>query len=204
MQKNISQIILGIIGVEMTLPSNNLWVRDQPRKVPNDMGIYVVAGMVSSQLIAAESYITTTAELWDQQPDFWDQPNDPHWDQGITGQTSEVLMKEMIQIDFFSRSNDGFLRNWEVVAALRSIEAQQKQEEYNFRINRPVSFFNTSPAEGGSMLNRYSLTVPCFVWYRKAKTLSDTGGDFYTEFRTRVDTEKTIGKPHGLIEFEIL
>ena len=111
---------------------------------------------------------------------------------------------EQIQIDILSRSNDAITRNWEVIAALKSLYAVQQMELNDFKIAKlPLRFFNTSSAEGGYQLNRYTLTFGAFVWYRKTKVLSDTGGLYYDDFTTRVDDEKTIGTNTPLIQFEI-
>ena len=73
-----------------------------------------------------------------------------------------------------------------------------------FKIMRlPNSFINSSVAEGGSQLNRYSITVGCMVLYEKIKILNPDNGDYYDDFDTRVDDEKTIGEIDGLIEFNI-
>ncbi len=119
-------------------------------------------------------------------------------------ESSRVQMKENIQISILSRSTEALQRHWEVLAALRSLKSEQCQEENSFKIFRiPSSFVNASDAEGGSNINRFSITIPCFVWYYKERTLSSTGGDFYDDFTTRVDDEKTIGTPHGIFAFRI-
>ena len=95
-------------------------------------------------------------------------------------------------------------RNWQVVAAMQSFYSQQQQELNNFKIFRiPQSFLNTSSAEGGSNINRFSITVPCFVWYRKDTILNSPLGDYYDDFTTRVDDEQTIGTDTPIAEFEI-
>lgn len=245
-----AQIVADIIIEEMSLPEASVWLRDQNAEIPNDQGLYIVVGMVQTHTIASVCYIEPmTAENWDQenqvwdvggqqfdltgQPvnydragEVWDNPNQT-FDQlpPTMVQISEVQTQEMIQIEVLSRSNDALTRNWEVIAAIKSIYAQQMQEVNNFSIARlPLSFLNTSSAEGGSDLNRYTLTFPAFVWYTKAKVLVNNGGDYYDDFSARVDDEKTIAttvsnydangetfdqpgqtydQPQPLVEFEI-
>ena len=227
-----AQLILQIIQREMALSSRSFWLRDQNKTIPNDHGLYVVAGMIGSMPIASVSKIRTALpsdwdgenQVWDiagQQFDvggnpynydrsgeFWDQPNQT-FDQlpPTMIETNEVQARETIQIDILSRSNDALMRNWEIIAALKSIFSQQTQEANDFKIFRiPQSFVNTSSAEGGSQLNRYTLTFPAFVWYRKAKVLTNAGingGDYYDDFRQRVDDEKSIGTTVPIIQFEI-
>lgn len=119
-------------------------------------------------------------------------------------ESSRVQMRENIQISILSRDTQALMRHWEIVAAMQSIYSQQKQEANFFKIFRvPTSFLNASDAEGGSNINRFSITVPCFVWYEKERVLTSDGGDYYDDFTTRVDNEQTIGTPAPLFEFEI-
>lgn len=185
MQSLTAQNIVKILAKEMSLPANSIWIRDQNRLIPNDNGLYIVVGMVNAVTIGARSLMKTNDAL-----------------QQVEAQ--EVNQRETIQIDILSRSNDALTRNWEVIAALNSIYSKQVQEAGFFKIFRiPSSFLNVSIAEGGSQLNRYSVTFPVFVWYRKTKVLTPDGGNYFDDFATRVDDEKTIGTDKPLIEFEI-
>ncbi len=115
-----------------------------------------------------------------------------------------VQMRENIQISILSRSNAAIMRHWEIIGALQSLYSEQAQEANSFKIFRiPQSFVNASSAEGGSTLNRFSITVSAFVWYYKERVLPRTGGDFYDDFTTRVDDAITISAPNGIFEFEI-
>lgn len=224
-----SQVIADILVNELALPNANVFLRDQNRKIPNDTGVYIAVGIVAAYPMSNISYLRqTTPQDWDAENGFWDIDGEIYdtagqpirWD--LTGQTwdqpnqlydqvaplqievSEVQVKEMVQIDFLSRSNDGIFRNWEVVAALQSFYAQQQMEANNFKIFRiPQNWINTSSAEGGSIINRYTITFPVFVWYRKQKVLTTDGGDYYDDFHQRVDNDRTIGTPTPMIEFEI-
>ena len=168
-----SQIIVGILSEEMGMPPDSVWLRDQNKKIPNDDGLYIVVGMVSAQTICVETYLKNGS------PPI---------------EVNEVQQRENIQIDVLSRSNAAIMRNWEVLAALRSIFSIQQQETNDFKIHRlPDNFINTSAAEGGYQLNRYTLTFPTFVWYRKSKPMLPAGDDYYDDFTTREDNEKTIG-----------
>jgi hypothetical protein len=156
--------------------------------------------------IGGQTYDTSGKLLnYDEQGETWDQPNQT-FDQlpPTQVQISEMQAREMVQIDVLSRSNDGIFRTWEVIAALNSIFSEQTQETNSFKIFRiPTNFINTSSAEGSSIINRYTITFPVFVWYRKGVILTLNGGDYYDDFTTRVDDEKTIGTETPLIQFEI-
>lgn len=184
MNSATESIIVDIIRDQMGLTNSQIWVRDQNRKIPNDTGLYLIVGMTDARGLSSTSYLKD--------------------DGANTVEVGEVQFSENIQIDILSRSNDAILKRWEIPIALKSIYAQQKQEQHNFKISRiSRSFVNTSIAEGGSQLNRFSLSFPCLVWYRKEVVLSPTGGDYYDDFDTRVDDKNTIGEDEGLIEFNI-
>lgn len=178
------QLIVNILAEEMQLSAGQIWIRYQNRAIPPTPGLFVVVGMVDSQIMGNTTSLTFENSL-------------PH-------QISEVMARETIQIDIMSRDSTALTRRAEVVMALQSFYAQQQMELNNFKIARiPQSFLNTSDAEGGSNLNRYSISVPCIVWYRKDVKLASPLGDYYDDFITRVDDEITIGTVNPLIEFEI-
>jgi hypothetical protein len=215
-----AQILGYVIRRKMNLPKPNVWLRDQNRVIPNDNGIYVAIGLINApQPLGVVTYIKEgiftsydqSNESWDVPSEIWDPEANPtqydqlgqsfdnpdqNWDvtPPILLEVNEIIQREDIQIDFFSRSNDGIKRNWEIIAALNSIFCQQMQERFNFKVARlPRAFVNTSYAEGGSQLNRFTLTFSTIVWYRKETPLTPTGGGYYDAFETRVDTSKTIG-----------
>ena len=189
MNKGIApQFIVDIIASEMDLPVNSVWVSDENKVIPNDNGLYVSVGLSDSQIMSSSAYLA------EQTVDSVDS----------VVEINQVNARENIQIDIFSKSTDAKTRHWEVVAALQSFYAQQNQEKNNWKIARiPIQFLNTSSAEGGSMINRFTIAFSCLVWYRKQKTLTVLDGDYYDDFTTRVDDEQTIGTDTPLIEFEI-
>jgi hypothetical protein len=184
----VAQILVDIINDQMDMPDDSVWVRDQNRLIPNDTGLYISVGMVNAPIITGN-----VANLEEETVD----------DVTTVYEVDEVQQLEQHQIDVFSRSNDALRRNWEIIAAMQSFYSQQKQEENSFKIFRiPRSFLNTSIAEGGSTLNRYSLIITVQAWYRKRVALPP-GKDYYNDFTTRVDDANTIGTDTPLIEFEI-
>lgn len=183
-----SQIIINILIQRMQIDPQRIWVRDQNRKIPDDNGLYIVVGLVNAPVVICN--VTTMQQETD----------------GMTvteHEINQVQQREEILIDIFSRSNEALLRNWEVVAALQSFYSQQQQELNNFKIFRqPVSIANTSGAEGGSNINRFSITVAAFVWYKKDDIFKSPLGDYYDDFTTRVDDNQTIGTDNPIAEFE--
>jgi hypothetical protein len=186
------QIIVDIISNQLGLDDQNVWVRSQNKKIPPTDGLFVVVGMVDSQVMAVnKTEVPTTIPQPDPDPDI----------QTLTEKMT-VTTRDNIQIDIMSRNLDAMLRRWEILAALASTYSVQKQEENQFKIFRlPTSFVNTSDAEGGSNINRFSLIISCHVWYKKDTLLAQ--GDIFTEFKTRVDDAKSIETDSGIIEFTI-
>lgn len=186
------QIIVDILANQMSLDSQNVWVRNQNKKIPPTDGVFVVVGMVDSQVMGVnKAEVPTTIPQPDPDPDI----------QTLTEKIT-VTTRDNIQIDILSRNTDAIIRRWEIMAALASTYSVQKQEENQFKIFRvPTSFVNTSEAEGGSNINRFSLIISCHVWYKKDTILAQ--GDIFTEFKTRVDDAKSIETDSGIIEFTI-
>lgn len=179
-----ARIFTILLKQEMELADDSIWLSNQNRKIPNDDRLYISVGMIDSQVIGNTNSTAPTV--------------------GGMSETQQIVMRENIQIDIFSRSNDAEFRRWEVVAALKSIYAQQLQEENEFRIFQiPTSFINSSSAEGGSNINRFSVIVATHVWYKKNKVLATPSGDYFDEFGARVDDAKSIETDTGIIELTL-
>lgn len=181
MNTEIEKIFVDILSTEMEIDSQNIWIDSQNREIPSTDDLFVIVGMVDSQVYSSKRTIEPT-------------------DAGMT-QYQEVVMRETIQIDLISSTKEARQRRSEVIMSLTSLMSEQKQEEEQFKIFRiPTSFINASEAEGGSTLNRFSIIVPVFVWYKKTKILEAATGEYYDKFSTRVDVEETIDDLVGMIE----
>ena len=177
------QVIRNILIEELALPKSDIWVQSQNVVIPPDSDkLFVIIGLTDARVIGNNSYATPT-------------------ETGMK-QTQECIQRENIQIDLLSRDTKALNRRQEAQMAMASIFSKQTQEKYNFKIFKiPTSFVNSSEAEGTSQISRFSIVIPCHVWYRKEKEISST--DYYDDFSTRVDDESTTGQPNGLIEFNI-
>lgn len=186
------QIILDIIRNEMGLDEAQCVVMNQNLKIEPDNLLYVAAGVIGIKTLSARSNMVEVI------------PASPPGADPQQVEQNTVQQKETIQIDIFGRTNDALRRRWEITAALKSIHSAQQQEKYQIKIGvLPESFVDSSVAEGGSQMYRYSITFNCLVWYIKTKTLAPDGRLYYDDFHTRVDDANTIGTENGLIEFEI-
>ena len=187
MLKPTEEIFVDILRTQLELPTDSVWIRDQNKKIPNDTELYVIAGMVDSRPYSGKyEMVTRMTEGSDPQP--------------YQVEITSTQVRENIQVDILSRSNAAILRKNEVYLAFNSIYSKQQQELNNFKIARiPTSFVNSSSAEGGSTLNRFSMIVPCLVWYRKERVIEE----YYDAFPARLDDEQTIGTEEPLFDFEI-
>ena len=185
------QVLVDILAKEMNLTVGQVFLQDQNFPLKTDQKFYISLGLGIAYPI---SNVCDTVEQTAGTPPIT-----------TLMQRSKVVQREDIHIDLFSAGTDALFRHWEVLAALRSIYSQQQQELKNFKIFQiPRSFVNTSSAEGGSFINRYTIVISCHVWYEKLKPLTNAGGgDYFDDFTTRVDDEQTIGTETPLIEFEI-
>lgn len=96
-------------------------------------------------------------------------------------QINEATLNDILQIDISSRNNDARIRRHEVFMALNSYFSKQLQEKYGFRIfGLPSGFMNTSAAEGGTVVYRYSITFQC--QYMRVYSRTVTGYDYYKTF----------------------
>ena len=182
MIKLTEQYLINILKEELALLDDQIWIRNQNKVIPNDNKLYVIVGLSDAMMMSVTNESVSVPE-------------------GLN-EVQKIVMRENIQIDILSRDIQAVQRRYEVIAALRSVYAQQVQELNEFKIFKfSQSFINSSDAEGGSNINRFTIVIPCHTWYRKEKLIS--GYDYYDDFKTRVDDEASIETDTGIIEFEI-
>jgi hypothetical protein len=100
-------------------------------------------------------------------------------------QYNEATIDDNLQIDISSKNSDARTRRHEVFMALNSYFSKQQQEKYGFRIfGLPSGFMNTSAAEGGTVVYRYSITFQC--QYMRVYSRTVVGYDYYKTFPAEV------------------
>lgn len=115
---------------------------------------------------------------------------------GTTGddtmtQHNEATIDDNLQIDISSKNSDARTRRHEVFMALNSYFSKQLQEKYGFRIfGLPSGFMNTSAAEGGTVVYRYSITFQC--QYMRVYSRTVTGYDYYKTFPAEVINDSAL------------
>jgi hypothetical protein len=100
---------------------------------------------------------------------------------------TQQVINDDIQIDIFSRNDEARQRRYEILSALTSFYSQQQQEKYQFKIyNIPHRLINTSRAEGGATIYRYTITVS--TQYSKEWTREI---DYFETFPTQITEQGT-------------
>jgi hypothetical protein len=182
--------IANILGAEMAMPANTVYIRNQDFVLPKTDGLFISVGMADSKVFSNRNKT---------------EPN-----VGGMLETQVVSVLESIQVDMFSRNNDALTRRWEVPAAISSIYAQQLQEIGHFKIY-PIttSFTNTSETEGADRINKFSIIIKVQVWYAKQRQITTTTvgglsyGEYFDTFDTAGEDSATIEDASNIFEFTL-
>lgn len=175
MNKEIEKIIVDIINHELDLPLDYgtdsdgntipcVIIYAQNIKLFNTDKLQITVKTLSTQ---DYSNITTTKEI---DGDFFE--------------IQDINQLRMMQIDIYSKNNEARQRFWEVSAALNSTYAQQQTDIYNFKFGTISRAVNLSGLDGGSDINRYTVTFNVLVHYQKQKPI-----DYYDKFSHTITGE---------------
>lgn len=185
MQKDIENILVDIIRTEMDLPLNygkNPTTKDiipccivynQNLKLFNTDRLQITVRTVSSK-----DYSNRTTFI--ENPN----PTDPDGSDAYL-EIQDINQSRLIQVDVYSRNNDARSRFWEVSAALNSVYAQNQMEVYQFKIGRITNGINISGIDGGSDINRFTLSFNVLIHFQKSKPVA-----YYDKFQCDYYTEK--------------
>jgi hypothetical protein len=97
----------------------------------------------------------------------------------------DINESRFMQVDVYSRNNDARERFWEVSMALRSVYAEQQMDLYGFKIGTITNSQNTSGLDGGSDINRFTISFNVLTHQHKEK-----GVDYYDKFETTFNNEQ--------------
>lgn len=103
---------------------------------------------------------------------------------GSYSEIQDLNLQYMMQVDCYSRNNDARDRFWEVITALKSTYAEQQMDLYNFKIGTIARANNISGIDGGSDINRYSITFNILAHQQKITNI-----DYYDKFEVTADNE---------------
>ena len=192
MNKEIEKIFVDIIKHEL--------------KLPNDYGTTSRGDVIPTVVIYGQNIKlfntdklqvtvrTVSAKTYSNRSEFKENPKPIAVDgSDAFMEIQDVNQQRMMQIDCYSRNNDARERFWEITAALKSNYAEQQMDKYNFKIGTMSNSINLSGLDGGSDINRYTVTFNVLVHYQKITYI-----DYYDKFPAKVYTEK--GK---IAEFQI-
>lgn len=181
MQKDLEKILVNIITHELKLPAN------YGKTHSGDVVPCVIAYSQNIKLFNTNKLQVTVKTVsshdFSNRSEVKENPNATGEDDAFI-EVQDVNQSRMMQIDVYSRNNEARQRFWEVSAALNSNYAQQMQDLYNFKIGFITNTANVSGIDGGSDINRYSITFNVLVHYQKITVI-----DYYDKFSTNIYTE---------------
>lgn len=175
MKKSIEKILVDILKHELDLPDNygttsngdvipSVIIFGQNIKLFNTDKLQITVKTVNARDYSNRSEIVET-------------------ESGFT-EIQDVNQSRMMQIDVYSRNNDARERFWEVSAALKSNYAQQQMDLYNFKIGTIANSVNLSGLDGGSDINRFTVSFNVLIHFQKTTVI-----DYYDKFETTIDNE---------------
>lgn len=175
MNKEIEKIIVDTINHELDLPLD--YGKDSKGNVIPCVTIYAQ----NIKLFNTDKLQITVKTLSTQ--DYSNRTLTKEID-GEFFEIQDINQSRMMQIDVYSRNNEARQRFWEVSAALNSTYAQRQTDLYNFKIGTISRGVNLSGLDGGSDINRYTITFNVLIHYQKQKPI-----DYYDTFPLELNTE---------------
>ena len=184
MQKPIEKILVDIIKHELNLPDNygttskgdvipSVIIYGQNIKLFNTDKMQITVRTVSQRLWSNRNEFKniTTTTTTTTQTNFTE--------------IQDINESRFMQIDVYSRNNDARDRFWEVSMALRSVYAEQQMDLYNFKIGTITNSQNTSGLDGGSDINRFTISFNVLTHQQKSKAV-----DYYDHFEVTLNNEQ--------------
>lgn len=176
MNKSIEKILVDIIKHELNLPDN------YGRTSNGDIIPSVIIYAQNIKLFNTDKMQITVRTVAQR---VWSNRNEFKEIQGQFTEIQDINESRFMQIDVYSRNNDARERFWEVAAALNSTYAQQQMDLYNFKIGTMTNSQNTSGLDGGSDINRFTISFNVLTHQHKEK-----GVDYYDKFETTFNNEQ--------------
>lgn len=180
MQRSIEKILVDIIKHELNLP-DNYGTTSNGDVIPS----VIIYGQNIKLFNTDKMQITVrtvSQRVWSNRNEFKDIT--------VSQQTNykeiqDINESRFMQVDVYSRNNDARERFWEVSMALRSVYAEQQMDLYNFKIGTITNSQNTSGLDGGSDINRFTISFNVLTHQHKEKAV-----DYYDKFETTFNNEQ--------------
>ena len=176
MRKSIEKLIVDILKHELKLPDNygrtsngdeipSVIIYSQNIKLFNTTKLQITVRAVNVDVYSNRSQFVTNSD-------------------GTYSEIQDLNLKYMMQVDCYSRDNSARDRFWEDTAALKSVYAEQQMDLYNFKLATITRSNNISGIDGGSDINRYSITFNALTHEQKITNI-----DYYDKFRMTAQDE---------------
>lgn len=181
MQRSIEKILVDIIKHELNLP-DNYGTTSKGDVIPS----VIIYGQNIKLFNTDKMQITVrtvSQKVWSNRSEFKEIPVSK--DQTAFTEIQDINESRMMQVDVYSRNNDARERFWEVSMALKSTYAQQQMDLYNFKIGTMTNSQNTSGLDGGSDINRFTITFNVLTHQQKSKPV-----DYYDKFTATFNNEQ--------------
>ena len=155
----IIDVIVQVLTAHMGLTSDQIWIYNQKRIIPNSSGLFIEVAFVGSRPFGSNVFCDD-----DEVGNFCE--------------FQATNQQESYKIVLYSRDESAFTRSHEVLFALNSTAMQQACEQYQFHIGRlPTSFIDTSAVEASARLFRQDLDFNALRQYTKKTVI-----DYFNQF----------------------
>lgn len=176
MQKSIEKILVDIITHEMNLPETY---------GTTERGDVIPCVVIYSQNIKLFNTDKLQITVRTVSSRTWSNRNEVKTINGTFTEIQDTNQSRLMQIDCYSRNNDARDRYHEIAMALKSVYAQQQMDLYNFKIGTMTNENNISGVDGGSDINRFTISFNVLIHFQKRKSV-----DYYDTFEVTAETER--------------
>ena len=178
MIKSIEKIIVDIIKHELGLPDN--YGKTSNGDVIPSVIIYAQNIKLFNTDKLQITVRTVSQNVWSNRNQFIENLQNNEY-----LEIQDINERRLMQIDVYSKNNEARDRFWEVSMALNSVYAEQQMDLYNFKIGTITNSQNLSGIDGGSDINRFSISFYVLSHQQKQRTI-----DYYDKFKTTFDNEQ--------------
>ena len=182
MKKSIEKIFVDIIKHELNLPDN--YGKTSNGDVIPSVIIYAQNIKLFNTDKLQVTVRTVSQNVWSNRAQFIKNPDSKSESDAFL-EIQDINERRLMQIDVYSRNNEARDRFWEVSMALNSVYAEQQMDLYNFKMGNITNSQNLSGIDGGSDINRFSISFYVLSHQQKQKTI-----DYYDKFKTTFDNEQ--------------
>jgi hypothetical protein len=163
------QIICDILQTCMTLESDQIWITNTRRSIPEDKRLYVVVGTMGFT-----PYGST---------------NRHEFNGSVMQETLSSWVQETITVDILSYTTEAVERYWEVMASIKSSYSQNLQQTHCIKISEiPTTVNDASEAEGPALIYRIAITLQVLRKYDKIMDV-EYYDNFYAPWVSQIEQQ---------------